>query len=57
MRRIALLAGLLGFASAPSAFAAASTEQGWPLRGVSCRPALCTAVGFHDAFTLAERFS
>jgi hypothetical protein len=57
MRRIALLAGLLGFASAPSAFAAASTEPGWPLRGVSCRPALCTAVGFHDAFTLAERFS
>jgi hypothetical protein len=31
--------------------------DGWPLQQVSCRPAFCIAVGFHDRFTLAERYS
>lgn len=31
--------------------------DGWPLQQVSCRRAFCTAVGFHDRFTLAERYS
>jgi hypothetical protein len=31
--------------------------DGWPLEQVSCRPPFCAAVGFHDKFTLAERYS
>jgi len=31
--------------------------DGWPLQQVSCRPTFCTAVGFHDRSTLAERYS
>jgi hypothetical protein len=31
--------------------------DGWPLQQVSCRPAYCAAVGFHDGFTLSERYS
>jgi hypothetical protein len=31
--------------------------DGWPLQQVSCRATFCSAVGFHDTFTLAERRS